>query len=113
MLGLLAGCSAPDREFDLVSFNSSIDQPLIAQYYHKEAFRLRQQAEELDARREVYERMFGPESDWVSGVSLLAQSYRLAADDQERLAREHLEAGRGVKSSASSRRPHASSERTP
>lgn len=102
----------PDRGFDLSSFDTSTDQRLIARYYQEEAFRLRQQADELDVRREVYERMFGPESDWVSGTRLLAQSYRFAADDHERLAKEHLEAGRG-RPPASSLRPHASSERTP
>jgi hypothetical protein len=102
----------PDREFELSSFSSS-DQDLIASYYQEEAFRLRHQADELDVRREIYERMFGPESDWVSGARLLAQSYRFAADDYDRLAKEHLEAGRGLRSSASSLRPHVSSERIP
>ncbi len=113
MFGIWAGCSAADREFDLHSFNPSIDQRHIARYYQEEAFRLRQQADAFDTRAEMYERMFGRESDWVSGATLLAQSYRLAADDRERLAQEHLQAGRAPRSSASSLRPQASSERTP
>jgi hypothetical protein len=113
MLGFWAGCGAPDREFDLVSFHSSIDQRVIAGYYHEEALRYRQQADELDSRVEVYERMFGPDSDWVAGARLLAQSYRLAADDRERLAQEHLDAGRNARPSASALRPRASTERTP
>lgn len=113
MLGLWAGCASPDREFDLLSFNSSIDQRLIASYYQEEALRLRQQAEGFDARAEMYERMFGPDSDWVSGARLLAQSYRLTADDRERLAKDHLDARRNVRSSVSALRPQASSERTP
>jgi hypothetical protein len=113
MLGFWAGCAAPDREFDLLSFDSSIDQRFIAHYYQEEALRLRQQAEEFDARGEMYERMFGSGSDWVSSARLLAQSYRLAAADRERLAQEHLQSGRTIRSSASSIRPHASSERTP
>ena len=112
MLGLWTGCAAPDRGFDLVSFNSSFDQRLIAHYYQEEALRFRQQAEESDGRADMYERMFGPDSDWVSGARLLAQSYRLAAEDRERLAQEHLDAGRDARSvPASSRRPQASSER--
>ena len=113
MLGFLTGCAAPDQEIDLASFNSAFDQRLIAHYYQEEAFRSRQQADELDARADLYERMFGPESDWVSGTRLLAQSYRLTADDRDRLAKEHLDAGRNVRSSASTVRPQASSERTP
>jgi hypothetical protein len=85
---------------------------VIARYYQEEALRYRQQADELDARGEMYERMFGPASDWVSGVRLLAQSYRLAAEDRERLARDHLDAWRNPRPSALSLRPQAT-ERTP
>lgn len=113
ILGFWMGCAAPDHEIDLASFNSTIDQRLIARYYQEEAFRYRQQADELDARGDLYERMFGPDSDWVSGARLLAQSYRFTADDRERLATEHLDAGRNPRSSASALRPQASSERTP
>ena len=113
MLGIWTGCAAPDQEIDLASFNSAIDQRLIARYYQEEAFRYRQQADELDTRGEMYARMFGPDSDWVSGARLLAQSYRLTADDRERLAKDHLDAGRNVRSSAPALRPQASSERTP
>jgi hypothetical protein len=57
ILGFWAGCAAPDQEIDLASFNSTIDQRLIARYYQEEAFRYRQQADELDARGDLYERM--------------------------------------------------------
>ena len=113
MLGFWAGCAAPDRGFDLTSFNTSSDQQLIARYYQEEALRYRQQADDLDVRAEMYERMFGPDSDWVSGTRLLAQSYRLAADDRERLAKEHLDSERDARRSALSVRPQASTERTP
>jgi hypothetical protein len=112
MIGFWAGCSAPHREFDLDSYHSSIDQRFIARFYHEEALRYRQQADEADTRAEMYERMFGSGSDWVSGARLLAQSYRLAADDRERLANEHLQAGGIAKPSATSLRPQAA-ERTP
>ena len=113
MLGIWAGCGTPDRQFDLLSFNTATDQPLIARYYHEEAFRYRQQADEYDARSEMYARMFGPDSDWALGARLLAQSYRLAADDRERLGNEHLHAERNATPSATSLRPQASTERTP
>ena len=113
MLGCWAGCASPDREFDLTSFNASSDQQLIAHYYQQEALRYRRQADELDVRAEMYERMFGPQSDWVSGTRLLAQSYRLAADDRERLGNEHLDSGRNAGRSTRPVRPQASTERTP
>jgi hypothetical protein len=113
VLVLWAGCATPDRGFDLDTFHPSADQRLIARYYQEEALRLRQQAEEFDARAELYERMFGPGTDWVSSAKVLAQSYRLAADDRERLAQEHLQAGRGTRPSVSPRRPQTSSERIP
>jgi hypothetical protein len=113
MFGVWTGCGSPDRGYDLSSFSASNDQHLIARYYQEEAFRFRRQAEELDARADMYARMFGTESDWVSGANLLAQSYRLAADDRERLANEHLDAGRISNGSALVVRPQASTERTP
>ena len=113
ILGFWAGCAAPDRGFDLASFGPSSDQQLIARYYQEEALRYRQHADELDVRGEMYERMFGPHSDWVSGTRLLAQSYRFAADDRERLANQHLDSGRNAGRSALSVRPQASTERTP
>jgi hypothetical protein len=105
ILGFWAGCAAPDRGFELTTFNASSHQQLIAGYYQQEALRYRQQADELDVRAEMYERMFGPQSDWVSGTRLLAQSYRLAADDRERLANEHLDSGRNVGRSTLTVRP--------
>lgn len=108
----LAGCDAPDREFDLNSFSPSTDQRLIARYYQQEAIRHRQQADEADSRAEMYEQMFGPDSDWVLGARLLAQSYRLSADDRERLANDHLQAWAIGKPSATSRLQSAT-ERSP
>lgn len=86
------GCSEGGKELNLASYSSSVDQRLIADYYRQEAGRFRQQADELDARIEMYTRMFGKESDWVAGTRLLAESYRHAAEERERLAKEHLEA---------------------
>lgn len=88
----LGGCSGGGRELNLVSYSSSVDQRLIADYYQQEAGRFRQRADELNARIEMYERMFGNGSDWVSGTRLLAESYRHAAEEHERLARSHVEA---------------------
>ncbi|HEU5407003.1 MAG TPA: hypothetical protein VFU48_04515, partial [Nitrospira sp.] len=56
-----------------------------------EAARLRQASEDLSVRVNVYERLFGPTSDWVAGTRLLAQSYEDAAQTYERKARQQLE----------------------
>ena len=91
-MALAWGCSDTGKELTLASYSPAVDQRRIVEYYLQEAARLRQQAEALDARIEMYERMFGPASDWVSGTRLLADSYRHAADERDRLAKEHLEA---------------------
>jgi hypothetical protein len=46
-------------------------------------------SEDMTVRAGQYERLFGPSSDWVQGTRLLADSYRAAAMEQERLASEH------------------------
>ncbi|HEY6083958.1 MAG TPA: hypothetical protein VIU63_01100 [Nitrospira sp.] len=91
VLGMIFGCSEGGKELSLASYNASLDQRRIAGYHLQEADRLRQQAAELKSRIELYERLFGKQSDWVVGTRLLAESYREAADEQERLAMEHLE----------------------
>jgi hypothetical protein len=87
---LLFGC-VNDRgsEFDLTSSDPSKDQ---AQFYYQEAMRFRQMADDLSHRALMYERLFGPKSDWVEGTRLLAQFYEDAAIEQERMAARHLEA---------------------
>ena len=52
----------------------------------------RQMAHDLSHRALMYERLFGPKSDWVEGTRLLAQFYEDAAAEQERMAARHLEA---------------------
>jgi hypothetical protein len=49
-------------------------------------------ADDLSHRALMYERLFGPKSDWVEGTRLLAQFYEDAAIEQERMAARHLEA---------------------
>jgi hypothetical protein len=85
-----SGCRSPREELDLTAYDTTQDQWKIAGYYTQEAARLRQKSEELSARIAVYERLFGPTSDWVSGTRLLAQSYEEAAKEQERMAGKHL-----------------------
>ncbi len=87
------GCmtSAAKEELDLTTYDPVQDHRKIAAYYSREATKLRQTSEEMSVRIAVYERLFGPESDWVSGTRLLAQSYQDAAREHELKAREHLD----------------------
>lgn len=86
---LMGGCAVPATELELGSWDPSLDHRKIAQYYHQEAARLWKQSEDMTVRASQYEHLFGPSSDWVQGTKLLAESYRTAAMEHERLAGEH------------------------
>ncbi len=93
------GCSGKSTApLDMTALEPSQDQGKIAAYYRHEAVIARQQAEELTHRAVVYERLFGPESEWVTGTRLLAQFYEEAARDEEQRARRHLELLDGAQS---------------
>ncbi|MCS6291221.1 MAG: hypothetical protein H8K10_19945 [Nitrospira sp.] len=87
---LLCGCTTAATELDLLTYDRSQNQHKIAEFYSREATRLRLMARDLDHRALVYERLFGPDSDWVEGTRLLARSYEDAAQDHERTAERHL-----------------------
>ncbi|HVG03070.1 MAG TPA: hypothetical protein VM842_09270 [Nitrospira sp.] len=89
VLCFLIGCSSTVNDFDLNTTDPRKDQRKIAELYSQEASRLRQMAQDLSHRVQVYERLFGSSSDWVGGTRLLAQSYEEAATEQERLAERH------------------------
>jgi len=84
------GCTGPRVDLDLMAYDQTQDQRKIAEFYSQEAARLQEKSEELSARIAVYERLFGPDSDWVAGTRLLAQSYEEAAKEHERTAAKHL-----------------------
>ncbi|QPD03000.1 MAG: hypothetical protein Nkreftii_000774 [Candidatus Nitrospira kreftii] len=92
-LAIMIGCTSPATkdELELTTYDPAQDHQKIAAYYNHEAAKLRQAAEEMSVRITVYERLFGPTSDWVTGTRLLAQSYEDAAQEYERKARIHLE----------------------
>ncbi|MBX3332820.1 MAG: hypothetical protein KF876_01780 [Nitrospira sp.] len=93
-LGLAVnGCTttAATGELELSAAGSTRDHRKIATYYRHEAAKLRQASEDLSVRIAVYERLFGPTSDWVAGTRLLAQSYEEAAQEYERKAHEQME----------------------
>ncbi len=85
------GCARASAPLDLSSSDPSQDQWKIASYYAREAALFRSRAEELADRVAVYERLFGPDSEWVTGAKLLVEYYRNAAEERERLADLHLE----------------------
>lgn len=89
-VAITKGYTRPGAELDLTAYDQTQDQRKIAQYYSQEAARLQQKSEEMSARTVVYERLFGPDSDWVAGTRLLAQSYEEAAKEHERIAGKHL-----------------------
>ena len=93
---LVAGCvRGPTTLLDPASRDPGQDHWAIAAYYSRQAALSRQQAEELNGSIVAYERLFGPESEWVVGTRRLAQFYEDAAREQDRLADLHLELGRG------------------
>lgn len=84
------GCARTPVPLDLTSPDPSQDQRKIAGYHSREATLFRLKAEELSQQVVVYERLFGPESEWVEGARILVQFYEDAAKEQERLAGWHL-----------------------
>ena len=89
-----AGCAQPIETIEMTSFDPSQDQAAIVRYYREEATDLREKAAEHAESVVRYERLFGPQSDWVSGARQLSQYYAAAAQDLERLAEAHAEVAR-------------------
>ena len=83
---LMSSCttSTTKNELELTSFHPAVDHRKIAAYYSQEAVRLRQVSEDLSVRIDVYERLFGDTSDWVSGTRLLGQSYQARSSQRVR-----------------------------
>ncbi len=74
----------------MTTLNPAQDHWRIATAYAQEATAMRQRAEELSKRASHYERLFGADSEWVTGTKLLAQFYEDAAREQQRLAEVHV-----------------------
>ena len=82
-------CTQAREPLDLESQVPSGDQRQIARYYSREAASFRQKAAELRHRADAYERLFGPDSEWVVGARLLAQYYEEEAKQKEQRALQH------------------------
>jgi hypothetical protein len=89
-----ASCAQPVQTVDTTSFGPSQDQQTIAGYYRAEAMVLKEKAAAIAESAVRYEKLFGPESDWVSGTRQLSQYYAVAAQDLERRAQAFEEAAR-------------------
>ena len=101
---LQSGCSGRTTALlDMAALDPSQDHWAIAAYYSREAVMSRQQAEALTGSIVAYERLFGSDSEWVTGTRLLVQFYEDAAREQDRLADLHLELGGGHSSNQSTR----------
>jgi hypothetical protein len=90
----MAGCAQPAETIDRASLDSSQDQMTIAGNYRAEAMVLKEKAAAVAESAVRYERLFGPQSDWVSGAQRLSQYYAVAAQDLERRAEAYAEAAR-------------------
>ena len=102
LVGSLAlwSCVASSPVVELESMDPSADQWRIAQYHYREAARFRQRSRDLYEQGLIYERLFGRESDWVSGSRLLARSYEEAAMQHEQRGDTHRELSRSHRGSA-------------
>jgi hypothetical protein len=98
IIGLLLGTACRRGlpiPIDTRSVDSNQDHLRIASYYTRQAMTSRQKAEEQASLALVYGRLFGYDSEWVSGAQLLTQFYEEVAREQDRQASLHLElAGR-------------------
>ena len=94
-----AGCAQPVESIDRAPLDSSQDQMAIAGNYRAEAMALKEKAAAVAESEAIrHQRLFGPQSDWVSGAQQLSQYYAVAAQDLERRAQAFEEAARTGKS---------------
>ena len=88
------GCATSAAKIDTTSFGPAQEQMAIAGYYRDQAMVLREKAGAIAESAVRYERLFGAESDWVSGARQLSEYYAVAAHDLERLADAYADAAR-------------------
>ena len=89
-----AGCAQPVETIGTASVDQLQDQMAIAGNYRAEAMVLKEKAAAVAESAVRYERLFGPQSDWVSGAQQLSQYYAVAAQDLEHRADAYAEAAR-------------------
>jgi hypothetical protein len=90
-----AGCAPSVEKIDAIPFDAWHDQQVLAGQYRNEAMILREKAAMMAESAGRYERLFGPQSDWVSGAQQLSHYYAGAAQDLDRRAEAYDQAARG------------------
>ena len=83
-------CTKAGAPLSLSSQDPLHDQQHIATYYRREATLLRRKSVDVKMQAAAYERLFGRDSEWVSGARLLTQFYEEEANERDRLATQHL-----------------------
>lgn len=85
----VASCTRAHEPLALDSHDLSHDGRTIATYHANHAKTLRKKAEDVSEQATAYERLFGPDSEWVVGARLLARYYEEEAREAERSARRY------------------------
>lgn len=87
----VASCTRTHEPLAIDSHDPSHDGRIIATYHADQAKTLHKKAEDVSEQAAAYERLFGPDSEWVVGARLLAQYYEEEAKEQERSALRYRE----------------------
>lgn len=85
----IVSCTRAHEPLALDSHDPSHDGRAIAVYHANEAMTLGKKAENVADQATAYGRLFGPESEWVVGATLLAQYYEEEAKEKARAARRY------------------------
>ena len=88
---LLVGACASSQPPDRGQQESAAVHDVTALDYEHEAAMYRDKAAALLERAAIYERIFGAQSDWVTGTRMLAAFYEEEARDRERQAGRNKE----------------------
>lgn len=89
-----AGCASSVEKIGAIPLDALRDQQVLAGQYRNEAMILREKAAMMAESAGRYERLFGPQSDWVSGAQQLSHYYASAAQDLDRRAEAYDQAAR-------------------
>ena len=96
LLTLLAtACASAQRPDNTVMESPGVQDAGVLQY-QREAQLYRDKSAALIERAALYERIFGPQSDWVTGTRMLAAFYEDEARDRERQAARRKESSHAM-----------------
>src|SRR5919201_734289 len=89
VLPVTACVSSPGNDHAVLESSGVLDVGALE--YQREAALYREKSAALLERAALYERIFGPQSDWVTGTRMLAAFYEDEARDRERQAARRKE----------------------